>query len=83
VPPRPWLVAFLEGLEGSRSSAAVATGEAGTDELACAELSAAGAWVVTGRSGRSLRARERRLLAALARLGDARWVELVERAPAA
>jgi len=76
VPPLPWLVAFLEG---SRSSAAVAAGEAGPDELACAELEAAGSWVVVGRPGRSLRTRERRLVAALARLADARWVELGHR----
>ena len=76
VPPLPWLVAFLEG---SRSSAAVAAGDSGPDELGCAELETAGAWVVAGRPGRSLRARERRLLAALARLGDVRWVELVRR----
>jgi ACT domain len=76
VPPLPWLLAFLEG---SRSSAAVAAGDAGPDEVGCAELETAGAWVVVGRPGRSLRSRERRLLAALARLGDARWVELVRR----
>jgi hypothetical protein len=80
VPALPWLLAFLEG---SRSSAVVAAGDAGPDELACAELAAAGAWVVVGRPGRSLRARERRLLGALARLGDARWSELVRRVPAA
>jgi ACT domain len=79
VPALPWLLAFLEG---SRSSAAVAAGDAGPDELACAELAAAEAWVVVGRPGRSLRSRERRLLAALARLADARWAELVRRAPA-
>ena len=80
VPPLPWLVAFLDG---SRSSAAVAAGDAGPDELACAELAAAGSWVVAGRPGRALRSRERRLLAALARLADARWAELVQRIPAA
>jgi hypothetical protein len=80
VPPLPWLVAFLDG---SRSSAAVAAGEAGPDEVACAELASAGAWVVAGRPGRSLRPRERRLLAALARLADGRWAELVQRVPAA
>ena len=79
VPPLPWLLAFLEG---SRSSAPVAAGEAGPDELACAELAAAGVWVVVGRPGRSLRARERRLLGAFARLADARWGELARRAPA-
>ena len=76
VPALPWLLAFLEG---SRSSAAVAAGDAGPDELACAELAAAEVWVVAGRPGRSLRARERRLLAALARLADARSAELVRR----
>ena len=79
VPALPWLLAFLEG---SRSSAAVAAVDAGPDELACAELAAAEAWVVVARPGRSLRARERRLLAALARLADARWAELVRRVPA-
>jgi hypothetical protein len=61
----------------------VAAGDAGPDELACAELTAAGSWVVAGRPGRALRSRERRLLAALARLADARWAELVQRVPAA
>jgi hypothetical protein len=79
-PPLPWLVAFLDG---SRSSAAVAAGDAGPDELACAELPAAEAWVVVGRTGRTVRFRERRLLGALARLADARWAELVQRVPAA
>jgi hypothetical protein len=73
VPPVPWLVAFLDG---SRSSAAVVAGDAGPDELACAELAAGGAGVGAGRPGRSLRSRERRLLAALARLADLRWAEL-------
>jgi hypothetical protein len=76
VPALAWLLAFLEG---SRSSAAVRAGDAGPDELACAELTAAGVAVVVGRTGRSLRSRERRLLAALARLADARWAELVAR----
>jgi ACT domain len=79
VPPLPWLLAFLEG---SRSSAVVAAGDAGPDELACAELGAAEAWVVVGRTGRGVRPRDRRLLGALARLADARWSELVRRAPA-
>jgi hypothetical protein len=79
VPPLPWLLAFLEG---SRSSAAVAAGDAGPDELGCSELAAAEVWVVVGRPGRSLRSRERHLLSALARLADARWDELVRRAPA-
>jgi hypothetical protein len=80
VPPLPWLLAFLEG---SRSSAAVATGDAGPDELACAELAAADAWVVVGRPGRAVRFRERRLLGALTRLADARWAELVRGVAAA
>jgi hypothetical protein len=79
VPAPAWLLTFLEG---SRSSAAVAAGDTGPDELACAELAAADVWVVVGRPGRSLRARERRLLGALARLADARWSELVRRIPA-
>lgn len=73
VPPTPWLVAFVEG---SRSSARVAAGEAGPDDVVWAPLPAAGFAIVLGRSGTAYRARERRQVAALARLVDTRLREL-------
>jgi hypothetical protein len=72
-PPAAWLVAFVEG---SRSSARVAAGEAGPDDVVWAPLPAAGYAIVLGRSGTAYRARERRQLAALARLVDTRLREL-------
>lgn len=73
-PSASWLEAFVEG---SRSSARVAAGEAGPDDLAWAPLSSAGLNLVVGRSGRPLRARERRQVSALARIADIRWVEVL------
>jgi hypothetical protein len=73
VPPAAWLEAFLEG---SRSSARVAAGESGPDDVAWAPLPSARLNLVLGRSGRPLRARERRQIAALARIADTRWVEV-------
>lgn len=72
-PPAAWLEAFVAG---SRSSARVAAGEAGPDDVAWAPLPSAGLSVVLGRGGRPLRARERRQVAALARIADTRWVEV-------
>lgn len=72
--PEPaWLQAFVEG---SSSSEAVASGRSGPDELAWAALPTAGLHLVIGRGGRPLRAVERRQVAALARIADARWSEL-------
>jgi hypothetical protein len=73
VPSAAWLEAFVEG---SRSSARVAAGETGPDDVAWAPLASAGLSVVLGRQGRPLRARERRQVAALARIADTRWVEV-------
>ena len=73
VPSAPWLQAFVEG---SRSSARVAAGESGPDDVAWAPLPSARLSLVLGRSGRPLRARERRQVAALARIADTRWVEV-------
>jgi hypothetical protein len=75
-PPAPWLSAFVAG---SRVSVAPSTGDAGPDDVAWADLASASLVVVLGRRGRPLRARERRQLAALARIVDHRWVELVTR----
>lgn len=76
VPPAVWLEAFVEG---SRSSARVAAHEAGPDDIAWAPLPSARLSLVIGRSGRPLRARERRQVAALARIADTRWAEVVVR----
>ncbi len=74
VTPSPaWLDAFVEG---SRSSARVAAGETGPDDVAWAPLPSARFSLVIGRSGRPLRARERRQVAALARIADTRLVEV-------
>lgn len=72
-PLAPWLCAFVEG--GS-SSAAVAAGESGPDDVAWAPLDGTGLAVVLGRDGRPLRARERRQLLALARIAALRHREL-------
>ncbi len=75
-PPTPWLGAFVAG---SRSSTRVAAGECGPDDVAWASLGAADLALVLGRRGRPFRARERRQLAALTRIADSRWAELVMR----
>ena len=78
-PPAAWLGAFLVG---SRSSERVASGECGPDDVAWARLPTPDMALVLGRRGRPFRARERRQLAALARIAECRWVELVARAGA-
>jgi hypothetical protein len=75
-PPAAWLAAFVHG---SRMSDRASTGEFGPDEVAWAPLPAADLALVVGRRGRPFRARERRQLAALARIADSRWMELVSR----
>jgi hypothetical protein len=75
-PPAPWLDAFVAG---SRSSAPVAAGDAGPDDVAWASLDGADLALVLGREGRPFRARERRQVAALARIADRRWLELARR----
>lgn len=72
-PPATWLSAFVAG---GRSSVPVAAGDAGPDDVAWAELPGAELALVVGREGRPFRARERRQLAALARIADSRWREL-------
>jgi hypothetical protein len=76
VPPGPWLAAFIAG---SRSSELVAAGETGPDDVAWAPLASAHLNLVIGRRGRPLRARERRQVAALARIADTRWIEVRDR----
>jgi hypothetical protein len=73
-PSAGWLTAFAEG---SRSSVRVAAGESGPDDVAWAPMPTARLSLLLGRKGRPLRARERRQLAALARIADIRWSEVV------
>jgi hypothetical protein len=68
VPSAAWLSAFVEG---SRSSAVAPDADVSWAPLPSARLS-----LVIGRTGRPLRARERRQIAALARIADTRWVEV-------
>jgi hypothetical protein len=76
-PPSSWVGAFVHG---SRSSVLVATGAAGPDDVAWGALASSNLALVLGRPARPFRARERRQLAALARIADGRWAELVLRA---
>jgi hypothetical protein len=71
-PSGGWLAAYLEG---SRQAARLvpAEGGNGSDDVAWAPLPAAGTAFVVGRSGTPFRARERRQIAALARIVDARF----------
>src|SRR5207244_618260 len=75
-PPEAWLIAFVEG---SRSSAAALTADAGPDDVGWAHLAGADVAVLLGRDGRPLRARERRQLAVLAEIADHRWAEVAAR----
>lgn len=73
-PPAPWLSAFVAG---SRVQATPSVGDKGPEDVAWAELATAAGVIVLGRRGRPFRTRERRQLAALARIADHRWTELV------
>jgi hypothetical protein len=74
VPPTPWLVAFVEG---SQSSSRVAAGEAGPDDVVWSPLPSTCLALVVGRTGTAYRARERRQIAALARIVDTRLREII------
>jgi len=77
VPEPAWLAAFLAGASASEAlSPASPAGGWGPEDLAWAPMPDAGLFVVVGRAGRPFRARERRQLAALARIADRRVVEL-------
>ncbi len=86
-PPAPWLAAFVAGSRASIMPRAGMGGPgrplrppSGPDDVAWAELDTASLVLVVGRRGRPFRARERLQLAALARIANHRWVELVTRA---
>lgn len=72
-PDANWLAAYAHG---SQHSAMVSSGQAGPDDTIAAPLPAVNAALVIGRDGRALRARERRRCVALARIADARLMEL-------
>ena len=72
-PASAWLTAFVHG---SQSSARVASGEAGPDDVVWSPLPSAGLALVVGRHGTAYRARERRQVAALARIVDTRLREI-------
>lgn len=74
-PNGPWLAAFVAG---SRAAAANIDGAgAGVpDDVAWAPLPGSGLAMVVGRTGTPFRARERRQVAAMARIVDARFREL-------
>jgi hypothetical protein len=78
VPTSAWLVAFVEG---SRAAAvAPGDGSAGPDDVVWAPLPGSGLALVVGRDGSGFRARERRQVAALARIADTRAVDFSRRA---
>lgn len=72
-PPPAWLIAFVAG---SQSSAAVAAGECGPDDVAWAGLAEGRLALVVGRRGRPFRARERRQLGAVVRIAESRVADL-------
>ena len=72
-PAVPWLVAYVHG---SQSSAKVAGGNGGPDDVIWAPLPGTGMALVLGREGAPFHARERRQAAALARIVDTRFREL-------
>lgn len=76
-PPPAWLAAFVVG---TSSSAAVAAGDCGADDVAGAVLGSSNLAVIVGRPSRPFRSRERRQLAALARIAGLRRIELGNRA---
>jgi hypothetical protein len=68
VPDAPVLAALAAG---TAASTAVASGEAGPDDLATARFPVTNAVLLVGRDGHPFRRRERRQLIALARIADA------------
>ena len=75
-PSAAWLGAFVEG---SRMSSRAAVGATGPDDVVWSPLPSAGLALVIGRSGTAYRARERRQVAALARIVDTRLRKIVGR----
>lgn len=76
-PSAAWLVAFVAG---SQSSARVLAGETGPHDVVWSPLPSVGLALVVGRDGVAYRARERRQVAAFARIVDTRLREIVRHA---
>lgn len=76
-PAGRWLAAFVEG---SRTSARVAEGRCGPEDVVWAPLPGTALALVVGRVGAPFRARERRQASALARIADSRLQDLSRRA---
>ena len=74
-PDMEWVEVFVAG---SQASARLVAGEAGPDDVAWAPLPATGLTLVLARRRAPFRARERREVAALARVADARAADLVK-----
>ena len=72
-PSALWVQAFLAG---SKSSAAVVSGDAGPQDLTSVPLAGSGATLAIGRDHGEFRARDREQAAALARIVDRRFVGL-------
>ncbi|MGH9243286.1 MAG: hypothetical protein ACRD29_03015 [Acidimicrobiales bacterium] len=72
-PPVAWVVAFVEG---SRASPHTRDEAAAPNDIAWASLPETDVALVVGRDGRPFHARERRQIAALARIADHRWLDL-------
>ncbi|MGC8626467.1 MAG: hypothetical protein ACP5VR_02740 [Acidimicrobiales bacterium] len=79
VPPVAWALAFVKGAQASLGGSGPGARETVTSpsDVAWADMAVASLVVLLGREGRPFRARERRQLAALARIADRRWTELV------
>ncbi|MEO7428933.1 MAG: hypothetical protein ABIY48_06075 [Acidimicrobiales bacterium] len=73
LPAIAWLLAFLAG---SQESARIAGSDTGPDDIVWSPLPSTGLALVLGRDGTAYRARERRQVAALARIVDTRLREL-------
>ena len=82
MPSDRWLANFVAG---AGSSERVAAGECGPEGVAAAVLAVGDVTVglVLGREGRPFRGRERAQLAALGRIAESRYLELVRRGPRA
>jgi hypothetical protein len=76
IPAAAWLDAFVSGMRSSSMAAHGASAAAASD-TAWAPLDTAGLVLVTSRTGRPFRARERRQLCTLARVADYCWNVLV------
>ncbi len=78
-PPVPWIRAFVAGTRSAVEGSEADRANEGPEDIAWTPLSGSGLDLVLGRPGRPIRTRERRQLAALGSIADARWCELHSR----